>query len=43
MYQEKLKINENIDSQILSKLLSQLGAKSIIYSINKIENGKKIL
>ena len=40
MHQDRVKINENIDSKILSKLLSQLGAKSIIYSINKIENGK---
>ena len=39
MHQDRVKINENIDSKILSKLLSQLGAKSIIYSINKIENG----
>tara|TARA_B100000029_G_scaffold479627_1_gene526879 strand:- start:2831 stop:3751 length:921 start_codon:yes stop_codon:yes gene_type:complete len=34
--QERVKINENIDSLILSKLLSRLGAKSIGRAINKI-------
>ena len=46
MYQEKIKINENINSQILSKLLSQLGAKSMISAIDKrliLKKGKKIL
>ena len=40
MQQDKIKINENIDTLILSKLLSQLGAKSIINAIEKIENGE---
>ena len=40
MQQDKIKINENIDSLILSKVLSSIGAKSIINAINKIENGK---
>ena len=40
MYQNKIKINENIDSLTLSKVLSQLGAKSIVDSIKKIENGE---
>tara|TARA_B100000700_G_C14242177_1_gene488607 strand:- start:3 stop:512 length:510 start_codon:yes stop_codon:yes gene_type:complete len=40
MHQDKVKINENIDSLILSKLLSQLGAKSIINAIKKIESGE---
>ena len=40
MHQDKIKINENIDNQILSKLLSQLGARSLMRAINKIENGK---
>ena len=39
MHQDKIKINENIDTQILSKLLSQLGARSLMKAINKIENG----
>tara|TARA_B100000214_G_scaffold362327_1_gene326667 strand:- start:2138 stop:3058 length:921 start_codon:yes stop_codon:yes gene_type:complete len=37
MHQSKIKINENIDTLTLSKVLSQLGAKSIIDSVNKIE------
>ena len=40
MHQDKIQINENIDSLILSKLLSQIGAKSIISAINKIKNGE---
>ncbi len=40
MQQNKIKINENIDSSTLSKVLSQLGAKSIIDSIRKIEKGE---
>ena len=37
---EKIKINENIDALVLSKLLSQLGAKSLISAVKKIENGR---
>ena len=40
MHQDKIKINENIDALSLSKVLSKLGAKSVISAINKIENGK---
>ncbi len=40
MQQNKIKINENIDSLTLSKVLSQLGAKSIINAISKIEKGE---
>jgi len=40
MHQNKIKINENIDNLTLSKVLSQLGAKSIIDSISKIEKGE---
>ena len=40
MNQYKIKINENINSLTLSKVLSQLGAKSIIEAINKIEKGE---
>ena len=39
MHQERIKINENIDALMLSKILSQLGAKSVISAINKIESG----
>ena len=39
MQQEKIKINENIDTLTLSKILSQLAAKSIISAISKIEKG----
>jgi len=42
MHQDKIKINENIDTLTLSKVLSNLGAKSIIDSISKIEKGKAI-
>ena len=42
MQQDKIKINENIDALTLSKVLSQLGAKSILEAINKIEKGKAI-
>ena len=38
--QDKIKINQNIDSLILSKLLSQLGAKSLISALEKIEKGE---
>ena len=40
MHQNKIKINENINSLTLSKVLSQLGAKSILDAINKIEKGQ---
>ena len=40
MSQDKIKINENIDTSILSKLLSKLGAKSIMRAIKKIEKGE---
>jgi len=42
MHQDKLKINENIDALSLSKILSQLGAKSLIDAIKKIEIGDAI-
>jgi len=40
MHQDKIRINENINSLALSKVLSQLGAKSIIEAIKKIEKGE---
>ena len=40
MQKDKIKINENVDALTLSKILSQLGAKSIISAINKIEKGQ---
>ena len=40
MHQDKIPINENIDTLTLSKVLSKLGAKSIINAINKIEKGQ---
>ena len=40
MNNNKIKINENIDSLILSKLLSKLGGKSIINALSKIEKGE---
>ena len=39
MHQDKIQINENIDTLTLSKVLSKLGANSIINAINKIEKG----
>ena len=42
MHQEKISINENTNALKLSEELSNLGAKSIIDIINKIENGKAI-
>ena len=39
MHQDKIKINENIDTLTLSKVLSQLGAKSMIETIDRIEKG----
>ena len=41
MHQDKIQINENVDALTLSKILSQLGAKSIIDAINKIEKGQE--
>ena len=40
MHQDKIEINENVDTLTLSEILSKLGAKSIIDSINKIETGQ---
>ena len=40
MHQAKIVINENTDTQTLTQVLSQLGAKALLDSINKIENGK---
>jgi len=40
MHQDKIQINENIDTFTLSKVLSKLGAKSIINAIDKIEKGQ---
>ena len=40
MHQDKINLNENIDTSILSKLLSHLGAKSLINAIEKIEKNK---
>ena len=39
IHQDKIKINENVDAVSLSKLLSQLGAKSLIKAMNKIFKG----
>ena len=39
IHKDKIKINENVDALSLSKLLSQLGAKSLIKAMNKIFNG----
>ena len=39
IHQDKIKLNENVDTLSLSKLLSQLGAKSLIKAMNKIFNG----
>ncbi len=40
IHQDKININENIDTMILSKLLSQLGAKSLMNVIEKIKNNE---
>jgi len=40
MHRDRIKISENVDGLILSKILSKLGAKSIIESISKIEKGE---
>ena len=37
--QAKIPINENTDAKILTKVLSQLGAKTLLDSINKIVDG----
>ena len=42
MHQDKIQINENVDALTLSKVLSKLGAKSIINAIDKIVKGKAI-
>ena len=39
IHQDKIKINESVDTISLSKLLSQLGAKSLIKAMNKIFKG----
>ena len=38
--QDKINLNENIDTSILSKLLSQLGAKSLMNAIDKLEKNE---
>ena len=40
MHQDKIEINEKIDTFTLSKVLSKLGANSILNAINKIEKGE---
>ena len=40
MHQDKIQINENVDALTLSKVLSKLGAKSIINAIDEIVKGK---
>jgi methionyl-tRNA formyltransferase len=40
MQQDKIQINENIDTLTLSKVLSKLGANSILNAIIKIEKGE---
>ena len=40
MHQDKIQINEKIDNLTLSKVLSKLGANSILNAINKIEKGE---
>ena len=40
MHQDKIQINENVDALTLSKVLSKLGAKSIINAIDEIVEGK---
>ena len=42
MHQDKIQINENVDALTLSKVLSKLGAKSIINAIDEIVKGKAI-
>ena len=40
MHQDKIQINENVNALTLSKVLSKLGAKSIINAIDEIVEGK---
>ena len=40
MHQDKIQINENVDALTLSKVLSKLGAKSIMNAIDEIVKGK---
>ena len=40
MHQDKIQINEKIDTLTLSKVLSKLGANSILSAINKIAKGE---
>jgi methionyl-tRNA formyltransferase len=40
MHQAKIVINENTDTQTLTQVLSQLGAKALLDSISKIENAE---
>ena len=40
MHQDKIRISENVDALTLSKVLSKIGAKSILDAINKIEKGE---
>ena len=38
--QEKIKINENIDTLTLSRVLSELGARAMLNSLDEIIDGK---
>jgi len=40
MYQDKIEINEKIDTLTLSKALSKLSASSIVSALNKIDKGE---
>ena len=40
IHQSKIRINQNMNSKILSEILSKLGAKSLIEAIEKIKNKK---
>ena len=42
MHQDKININEGVDTLTLSKILSEIGAKSILTSIDSIEKRKAI-
>jgi len=39
MYRAKISINQNTDAKILAKVLSQLGGKALLDSINKMADG----
>jgi len=39
MHQARISMNQNTDAKILTKVLSQLGAKALLDSINKIADG----